>query len=237
MKPEPSEETCRGRLPSPRCCRSKNSLKKSSNGEPGGNCGIPSGRPRFWMLWVVEMFTTAGSSRSARSAKSPSGGLACAAAPSSTTNSMPAVAAQARIRRRCRIAFMVPTSRLPTGQPQQLPLLARVPWRGSARHILEIPEEFGIRRQDHGRVALLQRLGVGLQRPVEGIEFRVPVGSIGENPGPFGIALTAQDLRSAAGLGQQHGALAVGLGTDLLGQLGAGRALLVGLALTLGLHT
>jgi hypothetical protein len=39
---------------------SRKSRKRSSKGEPGGNCGI-SGRCRSaFRVWVVEMFTTAG---------------------------------------------------------------------------------------------------------------------------------------------------------------------------------
>ena len=69
MKPEPSEVARRGAPPSGRL-RSKNSLKKSSNGEPGGSCGISGpGLPATSWVWVVEMLTTAGSSFSARSAK------------------------------------------------------------------------------------------------------------------------------------------------------------------------
>src|SRR5215469_5071605 len=79
MKPDPSEVPLRGwasgRPPFGTPC-SKKSLKNSSNGEPGGNWGIsgpPCSRPRSnFTVWVVEMLTTEGSSRAARSAK-PSG--------------------------------------------------------------------------------------------------------------------------------------------------------------------
>src|SRR5215469_768157 len=61
---------------------SKKSRKNSSNGEPGGNCGISGpacscSRPRsdFRFCWV-EMFTTDGSSLSARSAKLSGAGRA-----------------------------------------------------------------------------------------------------------------------------------------------------------------
>ena len=59
--------------------RSKNSLKNSSNGEPGGKPGISMpGWPSS--DWVVEMLTTAGSSASARSAKLSGGAFARAGA-------------------------------------------------------------------------------------------------------------------------------------------------------------
>src|SRR5262252_3134498 len=85
MKPEPSEVPLRG------CAsgrplfgrpRSKKSRKNSSNGEPGGNCGISGplcSRPRSdFIVWVVEILTTDGSSRAARSAKLSGAGRAAA---------------------------------------------------------------------------------------------------------------------------------------------------------------
>ena len=66
--PEPSEDTRRA-PPSPpsslRCL--KNSSKKSSNGEPGGSCGVGTLRAAA-TVWEVEMFTTASMTRSAASA-------------------------------------------------------------------------------------------------------------------------------------------------------------------------
>ena len=53
--------------------RLRKSLKNCSNGEPGGNSGIsgpaPGAPARACAAWVDEMFTTAGSSFAARSAK------------------------------------------------------------------------------------------------------------------------------------------------------------------------
>src|SRR6516165_1938677 len=87
MKPEPREVALRG------CASgrplfgmpcSKKSRKNSSNGEPGGNCGISGPacscswpRSDFRFCWV-EMFTTDGSSLSARSAKLSGAGRAAA---------------------------------------------------------------------------------------------------------------------------------------------------------------
>ncbi len=96
MKPEPRLRALRGG-PSPP--RSRNCSKNSSSGEPGGSWKPgPSGRSTSW---VVEMLTTAGRSRSARSAK-PSGvpraWLAGASASISATASVVAIAARTRRR-------------------------------------------------------------------------------------------------------------------------------------------
>ncbi len=53
MKPDPSDDARRWRSLSPKF------LKNSSNGDPGGNCGISTGGPSF-MIVVVDIFTTAG---------------------------------------------------------------------------------------------------------------------------------------------------------------------------------
>ena len=73
MKPEPSEAGGIIGMPSPR--RSMNSSKKSSNGEPGGKCGISGKSSAAIAFWVDEMLTTEGRSFSARSAKLPGGVL------------------------------------------------------------------------------------------------------------------------------------------------------------------
>src|SRR5216683_2266207 len=84
MKPDPSEVARRG-CASGRCWPrgrflSRKSLKNSSNGEPGGNCGI-SGRCRSALrVWVVETLTTAGRSFAASSEK-PSGPALAMAGP------------------------------------------------------------------------------------------------------------------------------------------------------------
>ncbi len=80
-KPEPSDDTRRGVLPSPR--RLKNSSKNSSNGEPGGTCGTCACLPESTVC-EVEMLTTASTTFSTVSA-TESGPLAEAATP------MPAV--------------------------------------------------------------------------------------------------------------------------------------------------
>src|SRR5215470_7053432 len=98
MKPEPSEVPLRGCASGrPLFGRpwSKKSRKNSSNGEPGGNCGISGplrSRPRSdFIVWVVEILTTDGSSRAARSAKLSGAGRAPAG--------IGATATRARIRK------------------------------------------------------------------------------------------------------------------------------------------
>src|SRR3569833_1668654 len=71
MKPEPSEVTCRGAFG----LGPRKFLNRSSSGEPGGSCGIAFCVGAF-KVWLVEMFTTVGSSLSARSAKESGAGRA-----------------------------------------------------------------------------------------------------------------------------------------------------------------
>src|SRR6266436_6770700 len=85
MKPDPSEVALRGCAsgrPPLGTPRSKKSLKNSSKGEPGGNCGISGpacSRPRSdFSVCVVEMLTTDGSNFAARSAKLSGAGRATA---------------------------------------------------------------------------------------------------------------------------------------------------------------
>src|SRR5579885_2625424 len=66
-KPEPSEETLRARGPPSLPFFLKNSSKNSSNGEPGGSCGICTPFCAS-IVCEVEIFTTASITRSAISA-------------------------------------------------------------------------------------------------------------------------------------------------------------------------
>src|SRR6056300_980505 len=61
MNPDPSDCALRWRLLSPKF------LKNSSNGDPGGNCGISTLGPSFTIV-VVEILTTDGDSFSTSSA-------------------------------------------------------------------------------------------------------------------------------------------------------------------------
>src|SRR5438552_2008277 len=97
-KPEPSEVALRGfasGLPLCGLSRLKKSLKNSSKGEPGGNCGRPGVERSCCFsgltVWVVEMLTTDGRSLSARSAK-PSGAGFAAAGMASSSAAMTATA-------------------------------------------------------------------------------------------------------------------------------------------------
>ncbi len=66
-KPEPSEETLRGVLCSPRRCLLRNSSKNWRKGEPGGRSGMGTASLSLALV-VVAMLTTAGDRRAARSA-------------------------------------------------------------------------------------------------------------------------------------------------------------------------
>src|SRR3954453_6566341 len=80
MKPEPSELVLRGCMPPPLSPPGprrflKKSSKNSSNGEPGGSCGMaprPPSPPFASTVWVVEILTSASITFSATSAM-PSG--------------------------------------------------------------------------------------------------------------------------------------------------------------------
>src|SRR3954470_3473253 len=76
MKPEPSEVTCRGAFG----LGPRKFLNRSSSGEPCGNCGMALCDGAF-RVWLVEMFTTVGSSLSVRSAKESGAGRAETADP------------------------------------------------------------------------------------------------------------------------------------------------------------
>ena len=114
MKPEPSELVLRGCMslflspplepplgpPPPRFL--KKSSKNSSNGEPGGNCGIAprSPPPLASTVCEVEMLTTASITFSAMSAM-PSGPRALAGADASRLAALSVIASP--IRRRLRL--------------------------------------------------------------------------------------------------------------------------------------
>src|SRR6056297_1479782 len=87
-KPEPKAELRRGRSPSP--LRSRNSRKKSSKGEPSGTMG-EGPAPSATTVEVV-MLTTAGLTRSARSAKLS--GRACATSAWATISAMVSTVSQ-----------------------------------------------------------------------------------------------------------------------------------------------
>src|SRR5580658_9404323 len=104
MKPEPSEVARRGTASGLPCgwLRSKKSLKNSSKGEPGGNCGTSGPTwPTLSLLivCVVETLTTAGRSFAARSAKLSGAGLAMATPAGSDNAATTASAMTTRERR------------------------------------------------------------------------------------------------------------------------------------------
>src|SRR5215831_3832191 len=117
MKPEPSEVPLRGwasgrPLFGTPC--SKKSRKNSSNGDPGGNCGISGplcSRPRSdFTVWVVEILTTAGSSFAARSAKLSGAGRASAGGTTAAIAAINKTAAALAAARRARFVYGKGTS-------------------------------------------------------------------------------------------------------------------------------
>src|SRR5260370_11099362 len=114
MKPDPSEVALRGFTSGRSPCwplrspcwplRSKKSLKNSSNGEPGGNCGRPgTARSRCLSgltVCVVEILTTAGTSFSARAAKPSGGGRAAQEIPAENASTNAAATATDECRNR-----------------------------------------------------------------------------------------------------------------------------------------
>src|SRR5690606_32709789 len=85
--------------------------------------------------------------------------------------------------------------------------------------LLEVAEEFTARIQ-HQHVALVgEAAAIGLQATVEGIELAILAVSLGINGRRLGIAITSYFFRLTIGFGQKHALLAVGVGTNALGQL------------------
>src|SRR6516164_5854900 len=117
MKPEPSEVPLRGcasgRPPLGTPC-SKKSRKNSSNGDPGGNCGISGplcSRPRSdFTVWVVEILTTEGSSFAARSAKLSGAGRASTGGTTAAVAAIRKTAAALAAARRARFVYGKGTS-------------------------------------------------------------------------------------------------------------------------------
>src|SRR5262245_4472387 len=105
-----------------------------------------------------------------------------------------------------------------------------------ARRIDEVAEELGIGLEQHARIVGAHPRLVGLHRTVEREEVGVLAIGLRENAVTLAIALAAGLLAFRLRLGEQHGDLAIGLGADLLRALGALRAQLRRLLLTLGLH-
>src|SRR5690606_25351022 len=99
---------------------------------------------------------------------------------------------------------------LPGRRPGTAPTTAR------STVVLQVLEERVVALQHDRRVAAGEGLAVCLQAAMEGVEGRIAAVGPGINPRRLGIALAAQLLRVALGLGQDHGLLPVGLRTDLL---------------------
>src|SRR5437867_6328447 len=117
-------------------------------------------------------------------------------------------------------------------------LLAAGTWRalGAAAGLLEILEELGARIEHHDVALVPERRLVRLETAVEGVELGILPVRGGVDRRGLRIPVTLGLLRLLVGVGQNHFALAVGIGADLLGLGPALRTQLVGDALALGLH-
>src|SRR5690606_14632090 len=102
--------------------------------------------------------------------------------------------------------------------------------------LAEEAEELRVRRQHHPRPAFAEGVAVGLHGPPELEEGGVALERLGEDADRLLLALAAQDVGLGLRLGEQHGALAVGVGADAQRLALALGALLAGDALTLRLH-
>src|SRR3984893_570915 len=168
MKPEPSELVLCG-------CRSpplelppgpprrflKKSSKNSSNGEPGGNCGIaplPS-PPLASTVCVVEMLTTASITFSATSAM-PSGPRASAGADTRTLAAPMQIAANTGRRRRFKAGIAPVISALSLTKRAEFKIYSAPEWGYGAsiraRHFFPISAlHYGEKRTPPVRVALI----------------------------------------------------------------------------------
>src|SRR5205823_9871354 len=87
---------------------------------------------------------------------------------------------------------------------------------GLARPAAKEAEEIAFRRQDERGVLAVQRIAIGLQRAIEGKEFFVLPKRIGIDLDRLTVAVAAHPLRLALRLGQDDGALALGIGAYIL---------------------
>src|SRR5438034_3742218 len=117
-------------------------------------------------------------------------------------------------------------------------LLAAGTWRalGAAAGLLEILEELGARIEHHDVALVPERRLVRLETAVEGVELRILSVRGGVDRRGLRVAVALRLLRLLVGIGQNHFALPIRIGADLLGLGRALRAQLVGDALALGFH-
>src|SRR5262245_40996508 len=103
-------------------------------------------------------------------------------------------------------------------------------WARSATRLLQVLEEFALRRDDEHVARLADRVAVRLEAAVQRVELGIAlVGARGDG-GSLRVALAADDLRVAVAAREELGALPLGLGADALRLLVALGAPLRGLA-------
>src|SRR6266542_4571095 len=76
----------------------------------------------------------------------------------------------------------------------------------------EEAEEIPLGRQHEGSVLAVQPLAISLQRPIKRIELLVLVEGVGIDLDRLRVAVATHALRVALRLGEDHGALALGIG-------------------------
>src|SRR5690625_1037062 len=89
---------------------------------------------------------------------------------------------------------------------------------------VEVAHEARMRIDDQHALALSECRAVGLQAAIEAEELAVLTIGLGINGRRLGVAFTADLGRVALGVGHQHLALPVGVGTNLLASFLAGGA-------------
>src|SRR6185437_732566 len=99
--------------------------------------------------------------------------------------------------------------------------LRRESLRRLAARTAEILEEFGVRTQQITRVVRLQAVLIGRHRAIEGEEVGILAIGFGEQTVALGVAGTADLLRRRIRFRDDHRALAIRLGADLLRLLAA----------------
>src|SRR5712692_7783024 len=111
--------------------------------------------------------------------------------------------------------------------------------RGRPRHsrpAREEAEETPLGAQHERRIATVERIAIGLQRAVEGEELLVLAKRVGIELYRLRVAVAAHPLGVALRLGEDDGALALGVGAHGLRRLGAFAAVLPRLLFAFGLH-
>src|SRR5690606_20085401 len=85
--------------------------------------------------------------------------------------------------------------------------------------LVQVPEELVVGLDHEDVPGPVERVDAGVDAAVERVELRVLAVGLGVNGGGTGVALAAHLLRLPGGVGDDHGALAIGARRALLGDL------------------